>query len=93
LAKALEQQSHQSDPHDPLSEQRRGPLADAEAFARDDHRYQRLLCEAKLRVEAIFEDIDYNQATACTATGRADEPPATESTTTKTASPAISVGR
>jgi len=62
MAEALEQQAHQPDAQGLSFEQRLGLLADAEALARDNRRYQRLLREAKLRIQASPEDIDYSQA-------------------------------
>lgn len=61
MAEALEQQAHQPDAQGLSFDERLGLLADAEALARDNRRYQRLLREAKLRIQASPEDIDYSQ--------------------------------
>ncbi len=60
MAEALEQQAHQPDAQGLSFEERLGLLADAEALARENRRYQRLLREAKLRIQASPEDIDYS---------------------------------
>lgn len=56
---ALEQQLEQPESHDLAFEQRLGMLVDREVLHRENRRLARLLTQAKLRVSACVEDIDY----------------------------------
>lgn len=56
---ALEQQLEQPQSHDLGFEQRLGLLVDREVVYRENRRLTRLLSQAKLRVSACIEDIDY----------------------------------
>jgi len=60
MAEALQQQAHQPDAQNLSFEERLGLLVDAEAMTRENRRYQRLLREARLRVSATPEAIDYS---------------------------------
>ncbi len=59
LLDALDQQLEQPETHDLGFEQRLGLLVERELLHRDNRRLSRLIREAKLRVVACVEDIDY----------------------------------
>ncbi len=60
MCKALEQQWQMAD-HEALSfEERLGLMVDREMTERDNRRLQTRLRQAKLREQAVFEDIDYH---------------------------------
>jgi hypothetical protein len=59
MAEALEQQLAQPDLQTLSFEERLGLLIDREVTARENRRLTRLLHQAKLKVPACIEDIDY----------------------------------
>lgn len=56
---ALDQQQAQPETHDLAFEERFALLVEREVLYRENRRLARLLKEAKLRVDACIEDIDY----------------------------------
>lgn len=61
MADALEQQHQHAQAEELSFEERLGLLVDHEVLYRDNRRQTRLLKDAKLRVSACVEDIDYRQ--------------------------------